>query len=56
MESEISENISFTDVHLENLPQKVAEIYDFGKIIKFGCLKLKWVGEKLLLLAIYVII
>ncbi|HET8858822.1 tRNA (adenosine(37)-N6)-threonylcarbamoyltransferase complex ATPase subunit type 1 TsaE [Marivirga sp.] len=46
MESEISENISFSDVALEDLPQVVAEIYDFGKKYRIWLFKAEMGGGK----------
>ncbi|WKK75184.2 tRNA (adenosine(37)-N6)-threonylcarbamoyltransferase complex ATPase subunit type 1 TsaE [Marivirga salinae] len=46
MESEISENISFSDVHLDDLPQTVAEIYSFAKNYKIWLFKAEMGGGK----------
>ncbi len=46
MESEISENISFSDIHLDDLPQIVTEIYDFGKNYKIWLFKAEMGGGK----------
>lgn len=46
MESEISENISFSDVELSDLPQTVAAIYDFGKNYSIWLFKAEMGGGK----------
>lgn len=46
MESKISENISFSDISLEDLPQTVAEIYDFGRAYKIWLFKAEMGGGK----------
>ncbi|MGM0580789.1 MAG: tRNA (adenosine(37)-N6)-threonylcarbamoyltransferase complex ATPase subunit type 1 TsaE [Bacteroidota bacterium] len=46
MESEISENISFSDIDLEGLSNVVAEIYDFGKSYKIWLFKAEMGGGK----------
>lgn len=46
MESEISENISFSDIHLDDLPTVVADIYDFGKNHKVWLFKAEMGGGK----------
>jgi tRNA threonylcarbamoyladenosine biosynthesis protein TsaE len=46
MESEISENISFSDVDLKKLPKTVAEIYNFGKPYNIWLFKAEMGGGK----------
>jgi tRNA threonylcarbamoyladenosine biosynthesis protein TsaE len=46
MESEISENISFSGIDLQGLPQTVAEIYDFAKNYKIWLFKAEMGGGK----------
>ncbi|WP_375580865.1 tRNA (adenosine(37)-N6)-threonylcarbamoyltransferase complex ATPase subunit type 1 TsaE [Marivirga tractuosa] len=46
MESEISENITFSDIELVDLPKLVAEIYDFGKSHKIWLFKAEMGGGK----------
>jgi tRNA threonylcarbamoyladenosine biosynthesis protein TsaE len=46
MESEISENLEFSDISLEDLPNTVAEIYDFGKNCKIWLFKAAMGGGK----------
>jgi tRNA threonylcarbamoyladenosine biosynthesis protein TsaE len=46
MESEISENISFSDVDLQGLPHTVKDIYAFGKNHKIWLFKAEMGGGK----------
>jgi tRNA threonylcarbamoyladenosine biosynthesis protein TsaE len=46
MESEISENISFSDVDLDDLPQVVSEIYNFAKNYKIWLFNAEMGGGK----------
>lgn len=46
MESEISESISFSDVDLDDLPQMIAEIYDFAENHKIWLFRAEMGGGK----------
>ena len=46
MESEITENISFSDISLDKLPETIADIYDFGKDYNIWLLKAEMGGGK----------
>ncbi len=46
MESEISENISISDVDLDELPKAVAEIYNFGRNYDIWLFKAEMGGGK----------